>query len=139
MTRAPPALSFRRPLDGAGALPTPSPELLLISGPTASRRWIKNNIYGHLPMKWLFRFLYMYVWRLGILDGVNGFRFCLFISSYEMLIGLQIVDQLRQAEESPPKPPATGTAETSDRKHCRRVASAAGLVNRRRSCVPADP
>jgi glycosyltransferase involved in cell wall biosynthesis len=60
------------------------------------RRWIKRHVYRRLPMKWLFRFLYMYVFRLGVLDGVNGFRFCLFISSYEMQIGLKLAELRRE-------------------------------------------
>lgn len=56
------------------------------------RRWIKRHVYRRLPAKWLFRFLYMYIIRLGVLDGVAGFRFCLFISSYEMHIGLKIAE-----------------------------------------------
>lgn len=75
------------------------------------RRWIKEVLYPKLPAKWLFRFLYMYVVRLGFLDGVAGFRFSLFISAYEMLIGLKIVEQWQEAREgSPPVPPVPSAA-----------------------------
>lgn len=63
------------------------------------RRWIKHTIYPKLPCKWLFRFLFMYVLRLGFLDGVTGFRFCLFLSAYEMLIGLKL-HELRQGRRA---------------------------------------
>jgi glycosyltransferase involved in cell wall biosynthesis len=76
-----------------------------IGGPIAFRRFIKNNVYAWLPAKWLFRFLFMYVARLGFLDGVTGFRFCLFISAYEMLIGLKITELQREAHETVPSPP----------------------------------
>lgn len=56
------------------------------------RRWMKRHVYRRLPAKWLFRFIYMYVLRLGVLDGVNGIRFCLFISSYELHIGLKLTE-----------------------------------------------
>jgi glycosyltransferase involved in cell wall biosynthesis len=56
------------------------------------RRWVKQTIIPRLPFAWLFRFVYMYVFRLGFLDGVAGFRFCLFISAYEMLIGLKLAE-----------------------------------------------
>lgn len=56
------------------------------------RRWIKRHVYPRLPARWLFRFLWMYVLRLGILDGMTGLRFCLFISSYELLISLKTVE-----------------------------------------------
>jgi hypothetical protein len=37
----------------------------------------------------------MYLFRLGFLDGMNGLRFCLFMSAYELLIELKLVE-LRQ-------------------------------------------
>ena len=63
------------------------------------RRWIKRHIYPRLPARWLFRFFWMYLLRLGFLDGINGLRFCLFISSYELLISLKTVE-LQQEEIS---------------------------------------
>jgi glycosyltransferase involved in cell wall biosynthesis len=56
------------------------------------RRWMKKRLYRHLPAKWVWRFIYMYVFRLGVLDGMTGLRFCLFMSAYELLIGLKIVE-----------------------------------------------
>ena len=56
------------------------------------RRWIKQHIYPKLPAKWLCRFLWMYVLRFGFLDGLAGLRFCMFISSYELLISLKMVE-----------------------------------------------
>lgn len=75
-----------------------------IGGPTAFRRFIKNRVYAWLPAKWLWRFLFMYVARLGFLDGVTGFRFCLFISAYEMLIGLKMIELEQEAAERVPQP-----------------------------------
>ncbi len=66
------------------------------------RRWIKHNLYPKLPCKWLFRFLWMYILKLGFLDGVTGFRFCMFIAAYELLIGLKIVELRLDARESRP-------------------------------------
>jgi hypothetical protein len=77
-----------------------------IGGPTAFRRFIKNRVYAWLPAKWLWRFLFMYVARLGFLDGVTGFRFCLFISAYEMLIGLKMIELEQDAAERVPQPPS---------------------------------
>jgi glycosyltransferase involved in cell wall biosynthesis len=59
------------------------------------RRWLKQKVYPRLPAKWLLRFLFMYVLRLGFLDGLTGLRFCLLISCYELLIELKVVE-LRQ-------------------------------------------
>ncbi len=61
------------------------------------RRWIKHHLYPKLPAKWLCRFIWMYVLRFGFLDGLTGLRFCLFISSYELLISLKMVE-LKQEE-----------------------------------------
>ena len=60
------------------------------------RRWIKRHIYPRLPAKWLFRFLWMFLLRFGFLDGLNGLRFCLFISSYELLISLKMVEMKQE-------------------------------------------
>lgn len=68
----------------------------LFGDPVQRRRWIKHRVYPRLPAKWLFRFLFMYVFRLGILDGLTGLRFCLFISAYELLIALKIVELSQQ-------------------------------------------
>ncbi|MHC4965578.1 MAG: glycosyltransferase family 2 protein [Planctomycetota bacterium] len=70
--------------------------------PLQRRRWIKRHVYPRLPAKWLFRFLFMYVLRLGFLDGLTGLRFCLFISSYELQISLKIVELLKQRRQAPP-------------------------------------
>jgi glycosyltransferase involved in cell wall biosynthesis len=62
------------------------------------RRWIKHVLYPRLPAKWLARFVWMYVLKLGFLDGLTGLRFCLFIAAYELLIGLKLIE-LRRAEK----------------------------------------
>lgn len=82
------------------------------SGPHAWRRWVKDHLYASLPFKGTLRFLYMYVFRLGVLDGLAGLRFCAFIAGYETLIGLKIAESRREAAEarsgrSTPLPPAS--------------------------------
>jgi len=62
----------------------------LLGDPLQRRRWIKHVVYPRLPFKWLCRFLFMYVLRLGILDGTTGYRFCMFMAGYEHLIDLKI-------------------------------------------------
>jgi glycosyltransferase involved in cell wall biosynthesis len=69
----------------------------LLGGPLERRRWIKRNVYPRLPAKFLFRFLWMYILKLGFLDGVTGWRFCLFISAYELQIEQKLVE-LRMSE-----------------------------------------
>jgi glycosyltransferase involved in cell wall biosynthesis len=65
------------------------------------KRWLKEVVYPRLPAKWLFRFLYMYILRLGFLDGVTGLRFCLFITAYELLISLKITELLQERRAKP--------------------------------------
>lgn len=78
-----------------------------IAGSNRFRRFVKNRLYARLPAKWLFRFLFMYVVRLGFLDGATGLRFCLFISAYELLIGLKIRERLLELGAPPPDPPVS--------------------------------
>jgi glycosyltransferase involved in cell wall biosynthesis len=68
------------------------------------RRWFKQKIYHALPAPWIFRFLYMYVWRRGFLDGSTGLRFSLFISAYEFLISLKIRELRLNRAPRLPKP-----------------------------------
>jgi hypothetical protein len=68
----------------------------LLGSTIQRRRWIKRYIYPKLPARWLFRFLWMYILQFGFLDGHNGFRFCLFISSRELLISLKTAELLQE-------------------------------------------
>jgi glycosyltransferase involved in cell wall biosynthesis len=73
-------------------------------GPAAERRkWIKTHIWPKLPARWIWRFFYMYVLRLGILDGVIGFQFCLFMASYEHQVALKLTE-IRQRAKAIPLP-----------------------------------
>jgi glycosyltransferase involved in cell wall biosynthesis len=65
-------------------------------GPLERRRWIKRYVYPLLPAKFMCRFLWMYFLKFGFLDGVTGWRFCLFIAAYELQIEQKLVE-LRQA------------------------------------------
>lgn len=71
-------------------LPAAGLESRLFGNTLARRRWFKQRVYHLLPVPWLFRFVYMYIWRAGFLDGHAGLRFTLFISAYEFLISLKI-------------------------------------------------
>jgi glycosyltransferase involved in cell wall biosynthesis len=46
----------------------------------------------YLPAKPFIRFIYMYFFRLGFLDGSAGFRYCLMIMSYEFMILLKKIE-----------------------------------------------
>jgi glycosyltransferase involved in cell wall biosynthesis len=64
---------------------------------TNTRRWLKRNVLPYVPMPWLWRFLYMYVFRLGALDGQAGLEFCKFISMYDYLVVLKLRSLRRMA------------------------------------------
>ena len=58
----------------------------------AFRRWLKYTVQPRLPFVGLWRFLYMYVLRLGVLDGATGFRFCLLLATYDTFISLKLCE-----------------------------------------------
>lgn len=53
------------------------------------RRFGKTRILPRIPAAWLARFLFMYVFRLGFLDGRAGWMLCNFIASYELSVQLK--------------------------------------------------
>lgn len=56
------------------------------------RRYLKNRVLPYMPMPWVLRFFYMYIIKLGILDGRAGWYLCLFISSYEFFIRMKYTE-----------------------------------------------
>jgi glycosyltransferase involved in cell wall biosynthesis len=67
---------------------------LFSSDPTVRRRTLKQ-IACHLPFRPLLVFLYLYVLRLGLMDGRAGFYFARMRAGYEMLIDLKIIELKR--------------------------------------------
>ena len=57
--------------------------------PTRRRRFLKD-ISVRLPFRPLFRFLYIYILRFGVLDGKAGFTYCLLLSIYEFMIVIKM-------------------------------------------------
>ncbi len=53
------------------------------------RRWLKQVGMKHVPMPGLWRFVYMYFLRLGILDGRPGLEFCRLISMYDAMVSIK--------------------------------------------------
>jgi acetyltransferase-like isoleucine patch superfamily enzyme/glycosyltransferase involved in cell wall biosynthesis len=68
-----------------------------ITKDTRRRRWVKRHVMPYMPFPGLWRFLYMYVLRLGILDGKAGLEFSRFISLYDSLVSLKLRELRRQA------------------------------------------
>jgi len=61
------------------------------------RRYLKLLAYRYLPFRPLFKFLWLYVFRAGFLDGRAGFRFCLLHTFYEYQVSLKI-EELRDPD-----------------------------------------
>jgi glycosyltransferase involved in cell wall biosynthesis len=64
---------------------------LLMRGPER-RRWLKEFAYRHLPCRPLFKFVWAYVIKGGILDGRLGFRYCVLQSFYEYQVSLKLIE-----------------------------------------------
>lgn len=56
------------------------------------RRAIKNFAYSHLLMRSVLVFLYMYISKIGFLDGRIGFRYCLIHTFHEYQISLKLIE-----------------------------------------------
>jgi len=56
-----------------------------ISSQTVDRRRKLKTISQHLPFRPLLRFLYVYVWQKGFLDGMEGYYFARLHGFYEFL------------------------------------------------------
>lgn len=65
------------------------PILDLLSTETHRRRRAAKKIFRRLPCRATIRFIYMYLFRGGILDGKAGFTYCRLLAWYEWLIGLK--------------------------------------------------
>jgi glycosyltransferase involved in cell wall biosynthesis len=67
----------------------------------AYRQWVRRNIWPRLPGRPLWRFLYMYFFRFGFLDGLAGWHLARLMACYEYMIGLLYRDKLikRKAEQ----------------------------------------
>ena len=68
---------------------------LLSTDPVVKRRILKQIFY-RLPLRSLLVFLYLYVFRLGVLDGYPGYLFCRLRSLYEYMITIKIKEILTQ-------------------------------------------
>ena len=53
------------------------------------------------------RFVYMYIFRLGFLDGYVGFHFCRFIGAYDDLVAMKL-HAIRNGHDPDPNPVKRG-------------------------------
>jgi glycosyltransferase involved in cell wall biosynthesis len=68
--------------------------------PINRRRTLKQLLY-YVPFRPQIVFFYLYIVRLGILDGTAGFHFSRMRATYEMLIDLKVVESRRRQLGSP--------------------------------------
>lgn len=61
----------------------------LLSLDRTRRRWALKGLSFRLPFRPTLRFVYMYLWRRGFLDGRVGFTYCRLLAIYEYLIVLK--------------------------------------------------
>ncbi len=62
------------------------------------RQILRRLVWPRLPMRPLWRFVYMYFWKTGFLDGTAGWRLARLISSYEYVITLLYNEKLLAEE-----------------------------------------
>ena len=73
---------------------------LLNGDPIDRRRTLKQLLY-YVPFRPQIVFFYLYIIRLGILDGRAGFHFSRMRATYEMLIDLKVVESRRRQQGFP--------------------------------------
>jgi len=56
----------------------------------------RKRLADHLPLRPLVRFLYLYVWKWGFLDGRAGFDYCMLMAFYDYLIRLKVIEYRQQ-------------------------------------------
>jgi glycosyltransferase involved in cell wall biosynthesis len=70
----------------------------LASGDGTRRRRALKSLAARMPFRPSLRFLYMYVFRLGFLDGAAGYTYCRLLAMYERMTVLKM-KELRLKEE----------------------------------------
>jgi glycosyltransferase involved in cell wall biosynthesis len=72
---------------------------LFARDPIDRRRMLKQFLY-RVPLRPLIVFFYLYIVRLGFLDGRAGFYFSRMRAAYEMLIDLKVIEAQRRQRNS---------------------------------------
>jgi glycosyltransferase involved in cell wall biosynthesis len=72
------------------------------------RQFLRREVWPLVPARPLWRFLHMYVLRLGFLDGRAGWHLARLMMSYEYMISLMYRDKLLRAQAARKATAATG-------------------------------
>ena len=54
------------------------------------KRFLKERIWVRLPGRGLLWFLYLYLFRLGFLDGLHGLRFCVMQGVFQHFVSMKL-------------------------------------------------
>lgn len=87
--------------EGLKAIREKGPDVSLFSSDKALKRVAFKNLALRLPGRPFLKFIYLYIIKLGILDGRAGFTYCILQSIYEYLIDLKMWE-LRRTEQGLP-------------------------------------
>ncbi len=67
----------------------------LFNADPLQKRRARKNLFFRLPLRPLIKFFYMYVIRLGIIDGLPGLIYCVLLAFYEHLIVVKTWERRR--------------------------------------------
>ena len=87
--------------EGLKALREQDPDVSLFSKDPTLRRVALKNLALRLPGRPFVKFIYLYILRMGFLDGKAGFTYCILQSIYEYLIDLKMWE-LKRTEKGLP-------------------------------------
>jgi len=62
------------------------------------RQWLRRECWPRVPLRPIWRFIHMYVNRLGFLDGLPGWHLAGLMASYEYMISLMYHDKIISAD-----------------------------------------
>lgn len=79
------------------------PALDLLSADSLVRKRALKRLHARLPARWLFKFTYLYVWKLGFLDGYPGFVYCMLNGFYDFLISAKIKEAKAERRATDPR------------------------------------
>jgi glycosyltransferase involved in cell wall biosynthesis len=74
----------------------------LFSRDSTLRRRAMKRLHARLPARWVVKFLYLYVFRFGFMEGYPGFAYCMLQGFYDFLISVKIRER-RNSEKRIPR------------------------------------
>lgn len=74
----------------------------LFGTPIERRRFLKERVWNRFPFRPVFLFLYLYVYKLGILDGRLGLRFCVMHAVFDSFVMAKVWEHRLLAADAVP-------------------------------------